>query len=198
MNIISRIADVVEFFAVREYRCDVTIPGVLGACYVLVRVFGFPSEAYWVKVDDTEDSLRTKPHHELNAEHSESPSFSQRDVWLIKKYSRASGCRDTTSSNRPWEAVHLNHTLPLLCTELSNGSKVRRFYFPMPKVSKFHFVGNGTIQIWRQGVSMNLWNAARASLVRSDHVISITSSSIKAPALIHYITATPQKGTLVK
>lgn len=187
---------------------DVTIPGVLRACYVLARGFLFPSEAYWVKVDETKDSLRTKPHHELDAEYSELPSLSQGDVWLIKKSSRASGfepplpaivhgkqfifimtdlqkiiiesgrcvINDLVERQEVRRLHASNHTRPLLCTELTNGSKVPRFYFPRPKVSKVHFAGNSTIQMWRQGVRINLWNAARVSLVHSDHVIRIRSS----------------------
>ncbi len=47
---------------------------------------------------------------------------------------------------------------------------------------------NGTIRLKQNNVWVNPWNSAIASLIRFNHDINFIPSSIKALALIHYIT----------
>ncbi len=53
---------------------------------------------------------------------------------------------------------------------------------------------NGIIWLKRDNVWVNPWNPAIASLIRTNHDINLIPSSIKALALIHYITNYATKG----
>lgn len=76
----------------------------------------------------------------------------------------------------------------------SSKSKICRFDFPRPKSVGSHIDHNRTIQLRRDNLWVNSWNPVIASLIRSNHNINFIPSSIKALALIHYITNYATKG----
>lgn len=63
-----------------------------------------------------------------------------------------------------------------------------RFNFPRPQLAQTTMSNQGTINVERNNVWINLWCSAFASLTRSNHDINFILSNIKALALVHYIT----------
>lgn len=73
-------------------------------------------------------------------------------------------------------------------------SKQCRFDFPRPRINETTITKQGTIDIYRNNVWINPWCPSFASLTRSNHDINFIPSSIKALALVRYITNYTTKG----
>lgn len=69
-----------------------------------------------------------------------------------------------------------------------------RFNFPRPFVDHTHVTNLGDIEIRCNNGWVNSWNAAFASLILSNHDITYIPSTIKALALVRYITNYATKG----
>ena len=67
-------------------------------------------------------------------------------------------------------------------------TKKFRFNFPRPIVERTHISDLGVIEICRNNGWVNSWNTALALLIRSNHNITFILSTIKALALVRYIT----------
>ena len=90
--------------------------------------------------------------------------------------------------------MHLPSHNPICYKYNIRKSKVCKFDFPQPSLPNSEIDMNGTIGLKWDNVWVNPWNLAIASLIRSNHDINFIPSSIKALALIYYITNYATKG----
>lgn len=60
-----------------------------------------------------------------------------------------------------------------------------RFNFPRPQLAQTTMSNQGTINVERNNVWINLWCSAFASLTRSNHDINFILSNVKALALVY-------------
>ena len=73
-------------------------------------------------------------------------------------------------------------------------TKKCRFNFPRPIVERTRISDLGVIEICRNNRWVNSWNTALTSLIRLNHDITFIPSTIKALALVRYITNYATKG----